>query len=77
MNVSDNFKREYNRLIKREKKGREIIDNPNTPLQKNEKYIPEYLKICDGLSEMLDIYKRITKKEMDIENIFDGFPEVE
>lgn len=73
MNVSKEFKEKYNGLLTREKNGRNYIDNPARTKDDLDKFIPLYMKICDELSKMIEIYEWIEKKEISPENALEGF----
>lgn len=73
MKVSKEFKENYNKLIQREIKGRNYIDNPKRTEAEINKYLPVYMKICDELTEMIEIYERITKSKISNIEATEGF----
>lgn len=73
MEISEAFKYNYNKLIQREIKGRIYLDNPSRTKEEIEKYMPGYMKICDQLTEMIDIYERVTHKKISLEDATEGF----
>jgi hypothetical protein len=52
---------EYNKLLDRQRKGAQYLDNPNIPLEEREKWKGEYAKILKRLSEL---YKQLGRKSI-------------
>ena len=52
---------EYNKLIDRQRRGAQYLDNPKRPLTEREKWKPEYAKILNRLSEL---YTQLGRKEI-------------
>lgn len=73
MEVSKEFKMKYNKLIEREKNGRNYIDNPIRTEDEVKKYLAIYMKICDELSELIIIYEAVTKTSISPLEALEGF----
>lgn len=51
------LKKEYNRLLERFWNGMAYLNNPNTPEEKKDKWLPEFEKIGEQLNIILLILK--------------------
>lgn len=72
MGLAD-LKEKYNKTISREQKAREWLDKATE--KQLEKWLPEYHKIVNELSLMMQEYKALTNKEMTDKQVFEGFKE--
>jgi hypothetical protein len=63
----------YNGLIAREKKAEKFFDNPNVEQSKKDNWIPEFMKITEGLSILMIKHREITGVEMNDDEVLNGF----
>lgn len=72
-NVLSEYVEQYNRLIKREKKGSAYLDNPDVPEQEKEKWIGEFQKILRALNDLISLIEKELGRNMTSEEILNGF----
>lgn len=65
------LKQEYNKLLGRAKKAEAYLDDKSIPDEQRNKWGPEYVKILDGLGELIRLNKT-TGYEMTGEEILNG-----
>jgi len=70
----NNLKIEYNRLLKREKNAENYLTNVATDAEV-EKWMPEFIKITNQLSNMMFKLEKILNREMTHDEIVNGFKE--
>lgn len=76
MKVSKDFRSKYNKLLTREKKGRLLIDNPQTTEAKRREFLKLYFEITKELSEMIDIFESVEHRKITHAEALEGFEEV-
>lgn len=72
-NVLSKYIEQYNRLIKREKKGAAYLDNPDIPTQEKEKWIGEFQKIIKALNGLIPYIEKAAGRKMTSDEILNGF----
>jgi hypothetical protein len=75
MNLNE-LKQTYNYLVGRYKKAEAYLEDESIPQTTREIYIPDYRKIVNAMSEVLDEFKKIGVLYTD-HQILNGFKEVE
>lgn len=66
------LKEEYNKLLEREKKAAQYLDDNTKPIAEREKWIPQYKNIIDRLGAIIDELRQLGYKMTDNE-IIEGF----
>lgn len=72
-NALSEYIEQYNRLIKREKKGAAYLDNPDVPAQEKERWIGEFQKIIRALNDLICLIEKELGRNMTSEEILNGF----
>jgi hypothetical protein len=65
----------YNALIKREKAAERYINDKRATEKQLRKWVPEYLKIIEGLSDLVNDFESVSGSSMTGDEILNGFKE--
>ena len=71
--VLEDLKCAYNVLIQREKKAEKFLEDNSYTIEKRDLWVPEFVRITECLSMLMQNYKKITGEEMKDDNVLNGF----
>jgi hypothetical protein len=71
------LEQKYNYFINRAKKGEKYLDNPNTPKEEVEKWLPTFNKLANIISVLQYELEKELGRKLTYEEVWNGFKGVE